>query len=183
MANSWLGSTNDVVFSDREHRILLSALSREMEVCKKVDAENKDAPYPLVPVVKSIERKVYELQHPSKTITIDPSAQTQPAQQESDVLDLRVDELKDLMSAYNAYIQTAFDADLPATGWCPVCIAEFAEYEYVNVWLAGEDFDYMFDEGECDSKDNLAAKREQAAAVNAARGEVGGRDGKDEPEI
>lgn len=29
----------------------------------------------------------------------------------------------------------------------------------------------------------LAAKKEQAAAVNAARGEVGGRDGKDEPEI
>lgn len=30
---------------------------------------------------------------------------------------------------------------------------------------------------------SLEAKREQAAAVNAARGEAGGRDGKDEPEI
>lgn len=41
----------------------------------------------------------------------------------------------DVLMAYDAYIRTAFDARLPDTGWCPVCVAEFRETEYRNVWL------------------------------------------------
>lgn len=56
----------------------------------------------------------------------------------------------DLLEAYDKYIQTAFEARLPETGWCPVCVSEFAEIEYVNVWKTrqpGENpFAYMLNE-------------------------------------
>lgn len=53
-------------------------------------------------------------------------------------------DLKDLLQAYDSYIQTAFEARLPEEGWCPVCVEEFMEYEYVNVWRNGHSFDYMY---------------------------------------
>lgn len=55
----------------------------------------------------------------------------------------------DLINAYDAYIQTANEADLFRSGWRPVCFAEFAESEYQDVWKGstkGNPFDYMFDE-------------------------------------
>ena len=44
-------------FTDAEHRILLSAISREEKVCQEISID-------LVAVCGSIERKVYRLQHP-----------------------------------------------------------------------------------------------------------------------
>lgn len=64
-------------------------------------------------------------------------------------LDVAAEDLVDLLRAYDAYIQAAFDARLPDSGWCPVCVDEFAEDEYRDVWLCreeGEDpFAYMYD--------------------------------------
>ena len=57
---------------------------------------------------------------------------------------LTKEELIDLLNAYDAYIVTAADAGLLKTGWVPVCISEFYNYEYQNVWRAGENFDYMY---------------------------------------
>lgn len=58
------------------------------------------------------------------------------------------DDLADLLRAYDCYIQSAFEARLPDSGWCPVCVREFAENEYEDVWLCreeGEDpFAYMY---------------------------------------
>lgn len=52
------------IFTDQEHRILLSAISRERKVCEECDREIGDNDgYMLVPIVDSIERKVYEIQH------------------------------------------------------------------------------------------------------------------------
>lgn len=47
--------------TDKEKRILFSALTREKEVCKKVDNESCREPYEetLVSVVKSLEQKFY----------------------------------------------------------------------------------------------------------------------------
>lgn len=55
----------------------------------------------------------------------------------------------DIVAAYDAYIQTANDADAYASGWRPVSIREFATHEYLNVWapLAGDAkdaFDYLY---------------------------------------
>lgn len=52
-------------------------------------------------------------------------------------------QLRDLLKAYDMYVAAAFNAGLPETGWCPVCVGEFYENEYQSVWLAGETFDYM----------------------------------------
>ena len=58
------------------------------------------------------------------------------------------DDPEDLLRAYDCYIQSAFEARLPDSGWCPVCVREFAEHEYEDVWLCreeGEDpFAYMY---------------------------------------
>ena len=52
------------IFTDKEHRILLSAISRERKVCEECDREIEDKDgYMLVPIVDGIERKVYEIQH------------------------------------------------------------------------------------------------------------------------
>lgn len=58
------------IFTDQEHRLLLAALGREKEICKRLDREYL-AKYPddkdvklLTPVIESIEAKVYRLQHP-----------------------------------------------------------------------------------------------------------------------
>lgn len=53
------------MFTDKEHRILLSAIRRERDVCKKVDQESCREPYEisLVAVCDSIERKVHDIQH------------------------------------------------------------------------------------------------------------------------
>lgn len=52
-------------FSDKEHRILLSALRRERQVCEAIDRQYMHEPYDelLTDICKSIERKVYDLQH------------------------------------------------------------------------------------------------------------------------
>lgn len=53
------------MFTDKEHRILLSAMSREEEVCKKVDEEHGEIPYQetLLYVCKCILRKISDIQH------------------------------------------------------------------------------------------------------------------------
>lgn len=52
------------IFTDQEHRILLSAIGRERKICEECDREIGDNDgYMLVPIVDSIERKVYEIQH------------------------------------------------------------------------------------------------------------------------
>lgn len=56
-------------FSDEEYRILLSALAREREVCKKVDRDCGGEPR-LLRIMESIERKVAKLQY-SKLTSID----------------------------------------------------------------------------------------------------------------
>lgn len=43
--------------TDGEKRILLSAIDREKRVCEQIDKEHPDAPAPLMPVIKSLERK------------------------------------------------------------------------------------------------------------------------------
>ncbi len=50
------------VFTDEEHRILLAALEREKQVCREYDQEH-DSENKLAPIVKRIERKVYDLQN------------------------------------------------------------------------------------------------------------------------
>lgn len=51
------------IFTDQEHRILLSAIGRERKICEECDREIGDNDgYMLVPIVDSIERKVYEMQ-------------------------------------------------------------------------------------------------------------------------
>lgn len=57
---------NERFFTDAEHRILLSALSREREVCRKMDEESTEGGTRLVPIVDGIERKVNGLQHRPK---------------------------------------------------------------------------------------------------------------------
>lgn len=53
-------------FTDTEYRLLLSALSREMKVCKEVDKEcSAREPYEtsLEDHMKSIERKIIKVQY------------------------------------------------------------------------------------------------------------------------
>lgn len=73
-----------------------------------------------------------------------------------------LEEERDVSRAYSTYVQTAFEAGLPEAGWCPVCVDEFREAEYRNVWLgrsAGENpFEYMFgdrDDGDDGARDGL----------------------------
>lgn len=53
-------------FSDEEYRILLSALGREKEVCKKVDRDGGGEPR-LLRIVESIERKIAKMQYSEVT--------------------------------------------------------------------------------------------------------------------
>lgn len=54
------------VFTDSEHRILLSALSRERKVCEEYQ-RNYGTPdnvgEDLITIVNSIERKIHEMQY------------------------------------------------------------------------------------------------------------------------
>lgn len=56
---------------------------------------------------------------------------------------LSKDELLDLLNAYDAYVKAGCNPALAITGWTPVCVREFFECEYRNVWLAGGDFSYL----------------------------------------
>ena len=63
---------------------------------------------------------------------------------------LTKDELLDVIEAYDLYVWTAFDANLPHTGWAPCGVQEFYQDEYQNVWLPCGDedenpFGYMYD--------------------------------------
>lgn len=49
-------------FTDEEYRILLKALSREREVCKKVDMDCGDD-HKLIRIMNGIEKKVNEIQY------------------------------------------------------------------------------------------------------------------------
>jgi len=42
-------------------------------------------------------------------------------------------ELMDLLNEYDKYIQTANDEDYFASGWRPVCLAEFFDNEYQEI--------------------------------------------------
>ena len=56
--------------------------------------------------------------------------------------------LVDLLKAYDSYISTAAAAGLLTTGWTPVCISEFYDCEYQNVWdpeKGDESFYYMYE--------------------------------------
>lgn len=50
------------LFTDEEYRILLKALSREREVCEKVDSDCGDE-HKLIRIMDSIERKVKKIQY------------------------------------------------------------------------------------------------------------------------
>lgn len=61
------------------------------------------------------------------------------------------EDLVDLLRAYDCYISTAADAGLLTTGWTPVCVEEFYENEYQNVWdpeKGDESFYYMYENAE-----------------------------------
>ena len=63
---------------------------------------------------------------------------------------LTKDELLDVIEAYDLYVWTAFDANLPHTGWAPCGVQEFYQDEYQNVWITRDDedenpFGYMYD--------------------------------------
>lgn len=53
------------MFSDAEHRILLSAIRRERRVCEDMHMNHVHEPYEvnLIDVCNSIERKVHDIQH------------------------------------------------------------------------------------------------------------------------
>ena len=53
------------MFTDTEHRILLSAMGRELDICKQVDKEVYREPYEksLESVCKSINKKIHNIQH------------------------------------------------------------------------------------------------------------------------
>ena len=53
------------MFTDKEYRILLSALSREREVCKAVDRNYVHEPYEvlLTDICSSIEKKIHNVQY------------------------------------------------------------------------------------------------------------------------
>lgn len=50
------------VFTDEEHRILLSAMSREKTICERIDKEEA-GPVSLTELCNSILGKIYKLQH------------------------------------------------------------------------------------------------------------------------
>ncbi len=43
-----------------------------------------------------------------------------------------------LLEAYNEYVQIKGE-EMRGTGWCPVCVEEFAESEYYENWLKKND--------------------------------------------
>lgn len=55
----------EIMFTDKEHRILLSAMSREEKICKQVDKESNREPYEqsLQAICYSINRKIHDIQH------------------------------------------------------------------------------------------------------------------------
>ena len=55
-------SREEHLFTDEEYRILLKALSREREVCEKVDKDCGDE-HKLIRIMDSIERKVRNIQY------------------------------------------------------------------------------------------------------------------------
>lgn len=64
--------------------------------------------------------------------------------------------LADLLRAYDCYISTAADAGLLTTGWTPVCVEEFYDHEYQEVWdreKGDESFYYMYENAEAMAKD------------------------------
>lgn len=59
------------IFTDDEHRILLAALGREEKVCIKEDQEAEEAGAPgkpLLPMVRSIQKKVSNLQKMNESL-------------------------------------------------------------------------------------------------------------------
>lgn len=61
---------------------------------------------------------------------------------------LSEEEAVDLLNAYDSYIVAGCDSGRIESGWRPVCVREFLENEYRSVWLAGQSFDYMYEDGE-----------------------------------
>lgn len=55
-------SREEHLFTDEEYRILLKALSREREVCEKVDRDCGDD-HKLIHIMNGIEKKVKEIQY------------------------------------------------------------------------------------------------------------------------
>lgn len=49
-----------------------------------------------------------------------------------DLGELNLKELRDLLIAYDKYIQEANEEDKYASGWKPVCIDEFLTNDYYN---------------------------------------------------
>lgn len=60
---------------------------------------------------------------------------------------LKQEELVDLLQAYDQYITEAANANAFRTGWVPVCIEEFFETEYQEIWKADQSFSEYFYEG------------------------------------
>lgn len=56
-------------FTDEEYRLVLSALGREREVCKKVDAEFSEKHHRLSDLMDSIERKIKDIQYDPPMMT------------------------------------------------------------------------------------------------------------------
>lgn len=50
------------IFTDEEHRILLAAMGRETDLCKKIDTTETGV-VSLTDICKSINRKIYSAQH------------------------------------------------------------------------------------------------------------------------
>lgn len=53
------------MFNDTEHRILLSAMRRERDICKEVDRKTIREPYEdtLLYICNSIDKKIHDIQH------------------------------------------------------------------------------------------------------------------------
>lgn len=94
--------------------------------------------------------------------------------------------LADLLRAYDCYISTAADAGLLTTGWTPVCVEEFYNCEYQNVWDAAKDdesFYYMYENAEAmiksfdqPAEENLHSAAQTIAILDDAhifRGDAG----------
>jgi len=73
---------------------------------------------------------------------------------------LTQEELIDLINAYDSYIMCAADAGMLVSGWTPVCIDEFYQHEYQEVWLQGGSFDYFYDEEELVIPTNAGSYRD-----------------------
>ena len=87
----------------------------------------------------------------------------------SSVTELSREQLAGLLSAYDSYIVTAFDARLPETGWTPVCVSEFYENEYRNVWLSGRGFGYMCQDDTCKNVTQIRNASENVSAFETAK--------------